>query len=247
MNILKTAKHEELFCAFALEPYLFQDDEFTVGDIEKEKLPDIYRNDKSYGIEVVRCEADSDFKQVGVCKYAYQNDYDYQKVKTWCEKRFPSMYNISEIDGKIGLLYGTGGSHKVDWMKENYEEQIIKKLNKLNNGNYSGITGDIGLCISIIHRHKDEYDAKLILFVYINIIERYNKYFDKVYVITSSSIFLFNPDNVKKITPIYNGDCIVDFEIIEKDYIKEIRYDYTNIIDRLRKNYDLNNDSIDLF
>ena len=247
MNILKTAKHEELFCAFALEPYLFQDDEFTVGDIEKEKLPDIYRNDKSYGIEVVRCEADSDFKQVGVCKYAYQNDYDYQKVKTWCEKRFPSMYNISEIDGKIGLLYGTGGAHKVDWMKENYEEQIIKKLNKLNNCNYSGITGDIGLCISIIHRHKDEYDAKLILFVYINIIERYNKYFDKVYVITSSSIFLFNPDNVKKITPIYNGDCIVDFEIIEKDYIKEIRYDYTNIIDRLRKNYDLNNDSIDLF
>ncbi len=44
-------------------------------------------------------------------------------------------------------------------MKPIYEREINKKLVKLNNGNYSGITNEIDLCISIIYRAKKLYDA----------------------------------------------------------------------------------------
>ena len=235
MKILKTAKKAELFCAYVLEDCILQDGEYIVGDIEKDKLPDIYSEDKKHGIEVVQAERENDFKLDDVCRYCENNEYNYAKVNPWCEKKYPEKYYMSETNGKINMITGKEGAHKIDWMKDIYENEIRQKLIKLNKGNYSGITGKVDLCISIVHRLKDEYDAKLILFVYISIVRKFSKFFDKIYVITSSSIFILNPNNIKNIQPICESNCITNFDVTGDGYIKEIKYNYGDIVDRVVK------------
>ena len=114
-------------------------------------------------------------------------------------------------------------------MKDIYFENLNKKLEKLNRGNYSGINGQISLCTSIIQRIKTEYDARLVLYEYFQAFKNYKKSFEKIIVVTSSQVLMFDLNKIKEINPITEHDIIHDFQIKGDDYLISCEYDFKKI------------------
>lgn len=235
MKILSSAKKPEIFCAYALTKYVFYSNDYVVGDIAKEKLPDIFSIDKKHGIEVVQAERECDFKIDRVWKPYNKFNGDFIKIKKFCDTKYPNEYILLEFDGKVGSFSVNEGAHIKDWMKDIYKEEIRKKLKKLNEGHYAGIIEEIDLCISIIQRSKDEYDVKLVLYQYFELFNKYNKRFKKIFIITSSNIFIFELENIKGISPIYYQNCIVDFNILGENYCLKLNYDYNDVVEKVYK------------
>lgn len=235
MRILSSAKKPEIFCAYVLTKYVFYSNDYVVGDIAKEKLPDIFSIDKKHGIEVVQAEKECDFKIDRVWKLYKKFNGDFIKIKKFCDTNYPNEYILLELDGKVGSFSINEEAHSKDWMKDIYKEEIRKKLKKLNEGHYSGIIEEIDLCISIIQRSRDEYDAKLVLYQYFELFDKYNKGFNKIFIITSSNIFICELKNIKWISPIYYQNCIVDFNILGENYCLKLDYDYNDEIKKVYK------------
>ena len=51
MIINNNAKLMEVFCAYAIKEVFFCNENFAVGDLPQEHIPDIYNIDKTLGIE----------------------------------------------------------------------------------------------------------------------------------------------------------------------------------------------------
>ena len=155
--ILDSAKRPEIICYFALNEYYFDDDTLVVGDEsnKKLKLPDIYNINNTYGIEVVQLEKDCDFKTSRIWKLYEKYNGDYDRIKYDCDLLYPNEYILTGYNGLLGAFSTNEGAHSIDWMKDIYKEEIGKKLSKLNNGNYSSISGNVSLCVSILQRQKD--------------------------------------------------------------------------------------------
>ena len=157
----KSDKWAEVFCAYAINNYLFKDKDFFVGDCSEKHFPDIYDSSLSLGIEVVQLEKNSDLDSKYVWR-AYK-DYggDYNKIVRYCNDKFKDVYDLTNYNGKLGAFSTNDGPHNIDWMKDIYLKNIRNKLSKLNKGNYSGVQKKF-LCTSIIQRAKDIYDVNLI-------------------------------------------------------------------------------------
>ncbi len=218
-----TAKQPEIYAAKVLKYCIFSDTVLVVGDQTKLKLPDIYSEDLSIGFEVVQMEKDEDLDTKYIWEKIERNNGNFALTKKFCDEKFPDKYILGEHDGKVRYLRTNGKSHSIDWMKPIYDREINKKLIKLNNDNYSGITNEINLCISIVHRAKTLYDAELIAYSYKQAVKNYEKTFKKLYIIESDKIFIIHTDKIENIKPIIWQNCICDFEITGKDYIEEIK------------------------
>lgn len=230
-------KWMEVFCAYAIEQTIcFKD--LIVGDDGNKCLPDIYNGPKTLGIEVVQLEKDCDLDMKYVWQSYNQNNGNYQKVKEFCDKEYPGVYEIVEHNGKVGCFYSSEEAHTVDWMKEIYSNNLRKKLEKLNNGNYSGINSEILLCVSIIQRNKGLYDIQLILYLYQILTKQFNNEFSKIVVITFEKLYLLEPKKVENITPITSNDIIYDFKIKGENYLSIIEYDFDEINTITRKYFD---------
>lgn len=235
IKILSSAKRPEIFCAYTLLTCVLCCSDYVVGDIAKEKLPDIFSVDKKHGIEIVQAEKECDFKIDRIWKLYNRFNGDFIEIKKFCDAKYPNEYILQEFNGKVGSFSVNEGAHSKDWMKDIYRGEIRKKLKKLHEGYYAGITGEMDLCVSIIQRSKDEYDAKLVLYQYFELFNKYNKGFNKIFVITSSNIFIFELEKIKGISPIYYQDCIVDFNILGENYCLKLNYDYNDVIEKVYK------------
>ncbi len=220
----QTAKQPEINAAKVLKFCVFKDTELVVGDQAQLKLPDIYSKELSIGIEVVQMERAEDLDTKYIWNEMEKNNGDFDLTKKFCDENFPNKYHLEEHNGKVVCFIVNGKSHRIDWMKPIYEREINKKLVKLNNGNYSGITNEIDLCISIIYRAKKLYDAKLIAYCYRQIAAKFQKAFNKLYIIESNKLFIIYPDKIKDIKPKIRQNIICDFEITGEDYIEEFEY-----------------------
>ena len=144
MRILSSAKKPEIFCAYALTKYVFYSNDYVVGDMAKEKLPDIFSIDKKHCIEVVQAEKECDFKIDRVWKLYNKFNGDFIKIKKFCDTKYPNEYILLEFDGKVGSFSVNEMAHSKDWMKDIYKEEIRKKLKKLNEGHYAGDRKSVG-------------------------------------------------------------------------------------------------------
>lgn len=220
----QTAKQPEINAAKVLKFCVFKDTELVVGDQAQLKLPDIYSKELSIGIEVVQMERAEDLDTKYIWNEMEKNNGDFDLTKKFCDEKFPNKYHLEEYNGKVVCFIANGKPHRIDWMKPIYERETNKKLVKLNNGNYSGITNEIDLCISIIYRAKKLYDAKLIAYCYRQIAAKFQKAFNKLYIIESNKLFIIYLDKIKDIKPKIRQNIICDFEITGEDYIEEFEY-----------------------
>ena len=242
--IKSTAKYIEILAAYIINcSYLFSSN-LIVGDDPNQKLPDIFTDDHTLGIEVTECEYSHDFMKRRIYEQISRNGGDYNETLTYIKKHFPkerfTLNFIPELSSSLGkeIFYvsSDGYAHNVDWMKEEYSKVCANKSKKLNKGNYCGITKCISLCVVMLERKKDIYDAELVLWSYLNSIKPNQRKFDKIFIINSDSLIIYTPSNIDKVDAIrVQNNIIVDFQITGTDYVKEISYDYNEIISRLKK------------
>lgn len=224
----KTASWIEVFCAYSISNNIYPNEPLVVGDCSNEHLPDIYNIQKTLGIEIVQLEKDCDLDTKYVWNSYIEHDGNFEKIKEFCDSKYPNTYNLTEIDGKLGCFSTTEGAHSIDWMKEIYSKNLNNKLRKLNAGNYSGITKNIELCVSIIHRRKSLYDVLFILYLYLESAKQYENKFNKIIVITSTKLYVLEPHKVTNIHPIVYQGVICDFMVTGTDYLKTFDFDYNS-------------------
>lgn len=223
LSIDNRAKPPEIKCAKILVDFILPQDDWIVGDNEKDHLPDLYNRSRTHGIEVVQMEVDSDLDRKYVWNAMINSHNDFQKVKLYCDQYFPGQYHIAEYNGKVRSISSTEGAHYVDWMKEIYIRLLQKKLEKLNRGNYGGINGQIDLCISIDSRAKDQYDALLVTYCYWQLKEQYRDVFKKLFVIENEDVFVIDPTKFRNMVAI-GDECIHNFQIEGDDDIKQFKW-----------------------
>ena len=187
---MSSARKEELFCAKVLESTLLSNITLSIGDSEKDHLPDLYTANHEYGLEVIQLEKQKDFRPVS---------------------------NPSE-DNEL--------FHSIDWVTQEYFNGLKKKHEKLNSGRYSGIHGDVDLCVCAIKRATTIFYPKLILYLYRDICDKYQgKKFKKIFFISSTNVFVIHPDKISKIAPVKTNKIIYDFEIEGNDYLQKQEYE----------------------
>lgn len=226
LKINATAKKHEILCAALLSRYIFPQETLFVGDDGATRLPDIYTDNKRLGIEAVQMEnaVDLDIKYIG--KAMEDNKGDFAAVQRFCNEKYKNLYDLTEFEGKVACITDNLGSHSRDWMKCTYRQESYKKLSKLNKGNYSGIHGEMDLCVTMTARRKSVYDANLLTYEYMLCKVDVPKTFDKIFIVTTDCIFVVKPNNITEITPIVGHNCIVDFSIQGNDYLEEVPIDY---------------------
>ncbi len=228
---IKTTRPSEIFCAHVLHDYVLSSDSIIVGDDSKLHLPDIYNTVHTLGIEVVQIDEDVDLDLKKIVNESEKYDFDYDSVLNFCNEQYPNKYYLHENHKKVASITplpdrdknGVEIIHQTGYMQQKYKKELHKKLQKLNKGNYSGVSTEIDLCISIVQRLKTRDDALLILYVYCNLIKReeFQKTFRRIFVITSQEVFTLLPENVKKIK--YEN---FNFSIQGERYIESKPYDF---------------------
>lgn len=236
MIVNNNAKLMEVFCAYAIKEVFFCNETFEVGDLPQEYIPDIYNIEKTLGIEVVQLEQECDLDTKYVWAEYEKCDGNYEKIKKFCDEKFPGRYELMEYAGKLAAFSPSGGAHSVDWMLEINIRNLNNKLEKLNRQNYSGISGQLFLCTSITQRARTTYDALLVLYNLWQVSAHYTARFDKLIVVTSSHIYLFDLNKIRGISPIKNGGIICDIQVEGDNYSTIYEYDYDKVI-RITKSY----------
>lgn len=223
------AKLPEINAAKLLKDCFFKKTTLIVGD--KTKLPDIYTEDLSVGIEVVQMDTKNDLTSKYLLVAIEKHDGNYNKIINGCKQNILNYYHLIKNDNMVVGFYGKRRPHSKVWMDETYCNNINNKLDKLNKGNYINIKKEIDLCILIVHRTKHKFDADLIAYHYNQIKKRYKKSYHKIYVIESEKTFIIYPSRIKTIEPDYRDGNIIGFNVIGDNYIEEMDIRYSNYID----------------
>lgn len=216
-------KENEKFCSKVLFKTLFDEKDWETGDVPSEHLPDMYRKDRTHGIEIVQIEREQDFKYDLVHKKIKETNNDAKAVKKFFDEKYKDEFDFIIFNNKIVSFWSKSEkAHAIDWMFEKNKIEIEKKFKKLGRGNYGGIKdGNIDLCVSIIQRCKDFYDVKLILYSYFIIKPSYDKVFKNIYIVTSSKLYVAKPENIETIEPVYDRNIICDLKIKGNNVFKE--------------------------
>ena len=77
-----------------------------------------------------------------------------------------------------------------------FEKAIAKKLEKLNDGNYSAIDGEINLAIISVYSEKPDKVIKDIQEKYESIKDSYRLKFKKIFILFTDRIFEINGDKI---------------------------------------------------
>lgn len=192
-----TVRSEVLVGVF-IDKYIFTNGTLYVGTNPSEKLPDIHNNTNTVGFEVVNCEADVDFIHKDIIeKFAKINK---------------AALNSTVEDNVYSTRKSFG--HGVDWMVKKYKETLNKKLQKLNNGNYSGCSRVFLIILNIL-RANGMLNAKQIQQVYCEEIKNFSVGFANIYYITPNGIYLVNTNEVLNFKKFQNNefsDCVMEMK-----------------------------------
>lgn len=191
-----TTVRAEVLASVFVNKYIQNNDILIVGTDPNENLPDIFNESKTCGFEVVECEALIDFLHKDATKELVKINFDYETYldikKCHPEHIFNKVnLNLTVINNRICATSTTDGGHEIDWMIENYRNEVNKKLNKLNNGNYKNCK-NVSLLILNLARANGKLNAEQVRQVYSEEINL-NKFvllFNYIYYVTTGEIYL---------------------------------------------------------
>lgn len=186
----------EVFATQLVDSYISPNDVWNVGAKTNLELPDIYNDSQNCGFEVVLCEAPIDFLHNDVTKELININYDYSKYLEIKNNNPEHVFNkinlnMTIINNRICSTSTLDLGHSIDWMTEKYRNEVNKKLNKLNNGNYKNCK-NVSLLILNLARANGKLNAEQVRQVYSEEINL-NKFvllFNYIYYVTTGGIYL---------------------------------------------------------
>lgn len=186
----------EVFATQLVDSYISPNDVWNVGAKTNLELPDIYNDSQNCGFEVVLCEAPIDLLHNDVTKELININYDYSKYLEIKNNNPEHVFNkinlnMTIINNRICSTSTLDLGHSIDWMTEKYRNEVNKKLNKLNNGNYKNCR-NVSLLILNLARANGKLNAEQVRQVYSEEINL-NKFvllFNYIYYVTTGGIYL---------------------------------------------------------
>ena len=194
----KSAKNTEIMLGYFLQKKVYQDKLLHVGDGQG-KFPDIRTDDLSLGIEVVQAEYAEDFASKIIMKKFIKFKGNAKKIKNYIRtkmKAFETLLFVNKNKVEAWTIKLVGYSKY--FSKYIFEKAIAKKLEKLNDGNYDSINGEINLAIISVYRDKPDRIIKEIQEKYESAKDSYRLRFKKIFVLLPDRLFEIDDKNIKK-------------------------------------------------
>lgn len=198
----------EVLSALFIENIFYNDETLIVGTNPNSHLPDIHNSDNSLGFEVVRCvcekerEIERDAKLVN--KYYNEKEYREETLKNIRKNIQPKIFYFDMVSGSVTMRYKPTALSN-DWILPIFENELKKKLNKLNNGNYSNCK-NVSLIVLNASDIITDFNFGLILNVYKNELKKFKQDFIDFYFITRTQIYYINKKDMKIKKKILNDE-----------------------------------------
>ncbi len=196
--IEKSAKNTEIMLGYFLQKKVYPDKEFFIGD-DGGKFPDIRTEDLGLGIEAVQAEYAEDFASKIILKKFVKFKGDAKKIKNYIKTKLRAFetllfVNKNKVEAWSIKLVG----YSKYFSKYIFEKAIAKKLEKLNDGNYAAINGEINLAIISVYTDKPDRVIKEIQTKYQSIKDSYKLTFKKIFVLFTDRLFEIDGDKITK-------------------------------------------------
>ena len=196
--IEKSAKNTEIMMGYFLHEKVYQDKTLTIGDGQG-KFSDIRTEDLSLGIEVVQAEYAEDFASKIILKKYIKFKGNARKIKNYIKTKLAAFetllfVNKNKVEAWSIKLVG----YSKYFSKYIFEKAIAKKLEKLNNGNYDAIKGEVNLGIISVYRAKPDRIVNEIKQKYESVKDSYRLNFKKIFVLFTDRLFEIEGENIKK-------------------------------------------------
>lgn len=211
--IEKSAKNTEIMLGYFLHKKVYQDKVLRVGDGQG-KFPDIRTEDLSLGIEAVQAEYAEDFASKIILKKFIKFKGNAKKIKNYIRTKmraFETLLFINKNKVEAWTIKLVGYSKY--FSKYIFEKAIAKKLEKLNDGNYGAINGEVNLAIISVYRAKPDKVIKEIQERYEAVKDSYKLNFKKIFVLLTDRLFEIEGESIKKYDITEE-----EFENLEEDF-----------------------------
>ena len=211
--IESSAKNTEVMLGYFLHKKVYQDKVLRVGDGQG-KFPDIRTDDLSLGIEAVQAEYAEDFASKIILKKFIKFKGNAKKIKNYIRTKMGAFetllfVNKNKVEAWTIKLVG----YSKYFSKYIFEKAIAKKLEKLNDGNYGAINGEVNLAIISVYRAKPDRVIKEIQERYEAVKDSYKLNFKKIFVLLTDRLFEIEGDSIKKYDITEE-----EFEKLEEDF-----------------------------
>ena len=193
-----SAKNTEIMLGYFLQKKVYQDRVLFVGDGHG-KFPDIRTEDLSLGIEAVQAEYAEDFASKIILKKYIKFKGNARKLKNYVKTKmaaFETLLFISKNKVEAWSIKFVGYSKY--FSRYIFDKAIAKKLEKLNDGNYNSINGEINLAIISVYRAKPDRIIKEIQQKYESVKDSYRLKFKKIFVLFTDRLFEIDGENITK-------------------------------------------------
>ena len=194
----KSARLSEIMLGYFLHKKVYHDKVLRIGDGQG-KFPDIRTDDLSLGIEAVQAEYAEDFASKIILKKFVKFKGNAKKLKNYIKTKMSAFetllfVNKNKVEAWSIKLVG----YSKYFSKFIFDKAISKKLDKLNNGNYDAIDGEINLAIISVYRAKPDRVIKEIQQNYEAVKDSYKLKFKKIFVLFTDRLFEIEGENIKK-------------------------------------------------
>ncbi len=198
LKIGVSAKNTEIMLAYFLQKKVYTNKILLVGDGQG-KFPDIRTEDLSLGIEAVQAEYAEDFASKIILKKFIKFKGNAKKLKNYIKtkmKAFETMLFVSKNKVEAWSIKLVGYSKY--FSRYIFDKAIAKKLEKLNDGNYDAINGEINLAIISVYRNKPEGIIREIKQKYESVKDSYRLKFKKIFVLFTDRLFEIDGEIIHK-------------------------------------------------
>lgn len=215
--IEKSAKNTEIMLGYFLQKKIYQDKTLRIGD-EHGKYPDIRTDDLKLGIEAVQAEYAEDFASKIILKKYIKFKGNAKKIKNYIKTKMWAFETLLFVNkNKVEAWSIKLVDYSKYFSKYVFEKAIAKKLEKLNDGNYGAINGDINLAIISVYSAKPDKIIKEIQEKYEAVKDSYRLQFKKIFVLFTDRLFEID------------GEKIFKYDISEEE-LERLEDDFNNLL-----------------
>ena len=220
-----SAKNTEVMLGYFLQKKVYTDKILRIGDAHG-KFPDIRTDDLSLGIEAVQAEYAEDFASKIILKKYIKFKGNARKIKNYIKTKMGAFETLLFVNkNKVEAWSIKFVGYSKYFSRYIFDKAIAKKLEKLNDGNYSSINGEINLAIISVYREKPDKVINEIQQKYESVKDSYRKRFKKIFVLFTDRLFEIN------------GDSIVKYEISDEE-LENLQEEFKKLLKQ--KNHQMN-------
>ena len=212
---------QEVFAGLVVDKFIYQNDVLNVGEKTNLNLPDVFNDSKTVGFEVAWLEKDIDYLHKDLTDKLIKINFKYDEYLKIKGNDPSSVINkndwkLTVENGKITSTSPGCRFYSVkDYMRDECNSVLEKKMNKLNKGLYQDCK-NVSLIVLNYMDMSGQLIASILQEEYINILKKYNQSFNLIYLITTNAIFCVSKNNIKKLDNFSNNEYNLCMDEIDK-------------------------------